>query len=128
VAVVVPARGVKWLPAAMGIDPGSPLCDRFYGALARLRLPLITHAGLERAVMGTDVQDYGNPLRLRRALDVADALADLTNPPRIVSVFAGLGGADVSESTWEQMLDHGRGALEGRALPPWAFFHEGRAL
>jgi len=64
------ARGVKWLPAAMGIDPGSPLCDRFYAALARLRLPLISHAGLERAVMGTDVQDYGNPLRLRRALDV----------------------------------------------------------
>jgi mannonate dehydratase len=53
----------------MGIDPASPLCDRFYGALARLRLPLITHAGLERAVMGTDIQDYGNPLRLRRALD-----------------------------------------------------------
>jgi mannonate dehydratase len=63
------ARAVKWLPAAMGIDPASPLCDRFYGALARLRLPLITHAGLERAVMGTDIQDYGNPLRLRRALD-----------------------------------------------------------
>jgi mannonate dehydratase len=63
------ARAVKWLPAAMGIDPGSPLCDRFYRATARLRLPLITHAGLERAVMGTDLQDYGNPLKLRRALD-----------------------------------------------------------
>ena len=63
------ARAVKWLPAAMGMDPGSPLCDRFYAALARLRLPLITHAGLERAVLGTDLQDYGNPLRLRRALD-----------------------------------------------------------
>ena len=63
------ARAVKWLPAAMGIDPGSPLCERFYAALARLGLPLITHAGLERAVLGTDQQDYGNPLRLRRALD-----------------------------------------------------------
>jgi mannonate dehydratase len=63
------ARAVKWLPAAMGIDPGSPLCDRFYAALASLRVPLITHAGLERAVMGTDFQDYGNPLKLRRALD-----------------------------------------------------------
>ncbi len=63
------ARAVKWLPAAMGMDPGSPLCDRFYEAAARLKLPLISHAGLERAVMGTDIQDYGNPLRLRRALD-----------------------------------------------------------
>lgn len=63
------ARAVKWLPAAMGMDPGSPLCDRFYAAAARLDLPLISHAGLERAVMGSDRQNYGNPLRLRRALD-----------------------------------------------------------
>ena len=61
-------------------------------------------------------------------LDVADALADLPAPPRIVSVFAGMGGADVSETTWERMLDHGRGSLEGRPLPPWAVFHEGRTL
>jgi mannonate dehydratase len=63
------ARAVKWLPAAMGMDPASPRCDRFYAVLARLNLPLISHAGLERAVVGTDTQDYGNPLRLRRALD-----------------------------------------------------------
>ena len=63
------ARAVKWLPASMGIDPASPLCDRFYEAAARLNIPVISHAGLERAVIGTDVQEYGNPLRLRRALD-----------------------------------------------------------
>jgi mannonate dehydratase len=63
------ARAVKWLPAAMGMDPASPRCDRFYAAAARLALPVISHAGLERAVMGTDTQDYGNPLKLRRALD-----------------------------------------------------------
>jgi mannonate dehydratase len=62
------ARAVKWLPAAMGMDPASALCDRFYGALAKLGLPLISHAGLERAVVGSDSQDFGNPLRLRRAL------------------------------------------------------------
>jgi mannonate dehydratase len=63
------ARALKWLPAAMGIDPASKLCDPFYAALARLDLPLITHAGLERALKGTDAQALGNPLRLRRALD-----------------------------------------------------------
>jgi predicted TIM-barrel fold metal-dependent hydrolase len=63
------ARAVKWLPASMGIDPGSPRCDRFYEAAARLRMPVVSHAGLERAVIGTDIQAYGNPLRLRRALD-----------------------------------------------------------
>lgn len=62
------ARAIKWLPSAMGIDPASELCDPFYAAAARLDLPLISHAGLERAVAGTDRQDFGNPLKLRRAL------------------------------------------------------------
>ncbi|OGA15629.1 MAG: amidohydrolase [Betaproteobacteria bacterium RIFCSPLOWO2_02_FULL_66_14] len=62
------ARAVKWLPAAMGMDPASPRCERFYAALARLSLPLICHAGEERAVLGRDAQAFGNPLRLRRAL------------------------------------------------------------
>ena len=63
------ARAVKWLPAAMGIDPASLRCVRFYDALRTHDLPLITHAGAERAVIGHDYDDYGNPLRLRRALD-----------------------------------------------------------
>jgi mannonate dehydratase len=63
------ARAVKWLPAAMAIDPASAKCQRFFEAMQRLDLPLITHAGLERAVFGRDLQDAGNPLRLRRALD-----------------------------------------------------------
>ncbi len=63
------ARAVKWLPAAMNIDPASPRCQRFYERLAQLRLPLITHAGLERAVLGPELQHYGRPSRLRRALD-----------------------------------------------------------
>lgn len=63
------ARAVKWLPPAMGIDPASPRCDAFYRALAKLDLPLITHAGEEKAVHGAGRPEYGNPLRLRRALD-----------------------------------------------------------
>lgn len=61
------ARAVKWIPASQGIDPASPRCDRFYETLARLDLPLITHAGDERALPGDD--SLGNPLRLRRALE-----------------------------------------------------------
>ena len=63
------ARGVKWLPSAMGIDPASPRCDRFYSALAKSDIPLISHGGEERAVHGRGAHDYGNPLRLRRALE-----------------------------------------------------------
>jgi mannonate dehydratase len=53
----------------MGIDPASARCDAFYEKLARLNLPLISHGGEERAVTGREAHDFGNPLRLRRALD-----------------------------------------------------------
>ncbi len=68
-AVASGARAVKWLPPAMGMDPASPLCDRFYRALARYRIPLLSHGGTEHAVDGRDAQALGNPLLLRRALD-----------------------------------------------------------
>ncbi len=61
------ARAVKWIPAAQGIDPAAPRCGAYYETLARLDLPLITHAGTERATPGDDA--LGNPLRLRRALE-----------------------------------------------------------
>ena len=63
------ARAVKWLPPAMGMDPGAVLCDGFYEALARLDLPLLVHAGDEKAVHGSGKQEFGNPLLLRRPLD-----------------------------------------------------------
>ncbi|EDN67917.1 Amidohydrolase 2 [Beggiatoa sp. PS] len=68
-AIIEGARGVKWLPPAMGINPASPLCDRFYQALVYWDIPLMCHCGDEVAVHGTNTQAYGNPLALRRALD-----------------------------------------------------------
>jgi mannonate dehydratase len=61
-------RAIKWLPSAQNIDPADARCDRFYAKLATLRIPLITHAGDERAVHGFG-EHLGNPLRLRRPLD-----------------------------------------------------------
>ncbi len=68
-AVANGARAVKWLPSAMGIDPAAPGCDAFYSALARLQVPLICHAGEERAVEGMGFHDANNPLKMRRAMD-----------------------------------------------------------
>ena len=67
-AVEQGAMAVKWLPNAMGIDPSSPKCDPFYEAMARLQVPLITHAGEEKAVHAEEKQRLGNPLLLRRPL------------------------------------------------------------
>ncbi|MDR0702392.1 MAG: amidohydrolase family protein [Azoarcus sp.] len=63
------AKAVKWLPAAQNIDPASKRCDAFFSALARLRLPLISHCGAEKAAQGASMEHFGNPLKLRRALD-----------------------------------------------------------
>ncbi|MBI5330308.1 MAG: amidohydrolase family protein [Betaproteobacteria bacterium] len=67
-AAAAGARAVKWLPTGQNIDPASPRCDNFYAALARLDLPLIVHVGAEATVKARH-EEFGNPLRLRRALD-----------------------------------------------------------
>jgi len=61
-------------------------------------------------------------------LDVADALHGVDNPPRIVSAFCGMGGADVSESTWEVMLDEAKDAITTAPRQPYMVFHEGARL
>ena len=62
------ARAIKWLPPAMGMDPSSPLCDPMYAAMKECDLPLLVHAGEEKAVHGANTHSFGNPLLLRRPL------------------------------------------------------------
>ena len=69
-AIAHGARAVKWIPSAMGIDPASPACDRFYDALTRLDVPLMTHGGYEHPLIGSGtMQEFNNPLALRRPLE-----------------------------------------------------------
>lgn len=68
-AAAAGARGVKWLPSAMNIDPASSRCDAFYQRLVRWNLPLLVHCGEEVAAPGARREPYNNPLRVRRPLD-----------------------------------------------------------
>lgn len=77
------ARVVKWLPNAMGIDPSDPACDSFYQVMKELDLILLSHGGEEKAVEAKEDQKLGNPLLLRRALDLGVKV--------IVAHCAGLG-------------------------------------
>ena len=54
---------VKWIPNIMGIDPADPALRPFYEKLLELDLPLLTHAGQERA-FADSVDEYGDPARL----------------------------------------------------------------
>ena len=105
------ARAIKWLPAAMGMDPASPRCDAFYEALARLDLPLISHAGRELAVHGVERQDLGNPLRLRRPLEhgVRVIVAHCASMGDDVDLDAGPDGPRVSSfDLFARMMDEPR--------------------
>ncbi len=104
---------------------------RVAGIAMRLLTPFPREAVMRRLARAKTVLVVNQAHHVGRGhltLDVVDALADLETPPRVVSAFAGIGGADVSEATWEAMLDDARKALEGGAPPPWRFYHEGRAL
>ena len=110
-AVKAGARALKWVPASMGIDPASKRCDPFYAALARLGTPLITHAGLERALAGHDAQELGNPLRLRRALDhgVRVVVAHCASMGEDLDIDRGSGGGALgSFELFARMLDEPR--------------------
>jgi uncharacterized protein len=132
-AVAGGARAVKWLPAAMGIDPDSPRCDPFYYALARAKLPLITHAGMELAVdVASD--SYGNPLKLRRALEhgVRVVVAHCASAGTDVDLDRGAAGPVVEsfalfarmmdDPRWENLLHADISALTqiNRVGPPLA--------
>lgn len=109
------ARAVKWLPPAMGIDPGSARCDDFYAALVRTGLPLLVHAGDEKAVHGSGRQDYGNPLLLRRPLDhgVKVVVAHCASLGRGRDLDKGAEGPSISNfSLFARLMDEPR--YEGR--------------
>jgi len=85
------ARAVKWLPAAMGIDPSDAAHEPYYAKLVELGLVLVSHGGRELAVATGSEQELGNPLRLRRALDAGVRV--------VVAHCAGLGdGLDLDRS------------------------------
>lgn len=61
---------VKWLPNAMGMDPANPVIEPFYRKMKEHNMILLSHAGEEQAVEAEEDQRLGNPLRLRKPLDM----------------------------------------------------------
>jgi uncharacterized protein len=59
---------VKFLPNAQCFDPRDKRYLPFYRALARRKLPLLSHVGYEFSLAGRD-QSAGDPARLQAALD-----------------------------------------------------------
>ncbi len=60
---------VKWIPATMHIDPADESLRPFYRKLVELNLPLLSHAGKEKAFPDA-AHDYGDPQRLELPLSM----------------------------------------------------------
>jgi len=63
-------RFVKWLPNAMGIDPANPAVEPYYRKMKEHDMILLSHGGEEQAVEAAEDQRLGNPLLLRKPLDM----------------------------------------------------------
>lgn len=63
-------RLVKWLPNAQGMDPADERIRPFYERMKRHGMALLSHTGHERAVEADELQELGNPLRLRLPLSM----------------------------------------------------------
>lgn len=60
---------LKWIPNIMHIDPADPKIAPFYRRLAEYKLPLLTHAGQERAFAESN-DLFGDPQRLELPLSL----------------------------------------------------------
>ena len=61
---------IKWLPNAMGMDPANKAIEPFYRKMKEHNMILLSHGGEEQAVEAAEDQELGNPLRLRKPLDM----------------------------------------------------------
>ena len=67
-------RFVKWLPNAMGIHPASKVMkeklEAYYRIMREYDMALISHTGDEKATEAEEFQFLGNPLHLKKPLDM----------------------------------------------------------
>ncbi len=60
---------VKWIPSIMMIDPADPRLTAFYQTMVALKLPLLTHTGMEKSFAGAR-DELSDPQRLRLPLSL----------------------------------------------------------
>jgi len=60
---------VKWIPPIMEIDPEEPRLVPFYKKMAELKLPLLSHTGMEKS-FSRATKELGDPEKLRLPLSL----------------------------------------------------------
>ena len=60
---------VKWIPSVMNINPADIQYKAFYELMAELKIPLLTHTGMEKS-FSTAIDDLADPKRLILPLEL----------------------------------------------------------
>ncbi|MCX5791426.1 MAG: amidohydrolase family protein [Elusimicrobia bacterium] len=84
---------VKWIPSIMAIDPADKKLVPFYRKLVELRLPLLTHAGQERAFPGTR-DEFCDPDKLSLPLSLGVT---------VIAAHAAAGGSYAGERSTDRL-------------------------
>ncbi|MCY4040659.1 MAG: amidohydrolase family protein [Gammaproteobacteria bacterium] len=85
---------IKWLPNIMYIDPADPELRAFYETMVELDLPLLTHAGRERAFANAR-DELGDPARLALPLEIG---------VRVIAAHVGTDGETDGEANFARIL------------------------
>jgi len=59
---------VKWIPSIMNIDPSNPDYIPFYQMMAKLKIPLLTHTGMEKSFANAR-DELADPVKLKLPLE-----------------------------------------------------------
>jgi len=59
---------LKWIPSIMNIDPANPDYIPFYQLMAKLKIPLLTHTGMEKSFANAR-DELADPMRLKLPLE-----------------------------------------------------------
>jgi len=59
---------IKWIPSIMNIDPSNPDYIPFYKMMAKLKIPLLTHTGMEKSFANAR-DELADPMRLKLPLE-----------------------------------------------------------
>ncbi|MBI4211388.1 MAG: hypothetical protein HY540_02000 [Deltaproteobacteria bacterium] len=80
-----------------------------------------------KAILVLNQAHHSGPGHL--SVDLAEACYDLQDPPKIISAFAGMGGAALTAETWQVMIDYATHAMKvpTRRVSP-IVVHEGKII
>lgn len=85
---------IKWIPNIMYIDPADTRIREFYETMVALDLPLLTHAGRERAFANAR-DELGDPARLRYPLELGVT---------VIAAHVGTDGETGGQPNFERIL------------------------